>query len=497
MAEAGTSIENDISRRQFILNSPQYRASPSKRRQSSIEEVDEDEDDEIEEGEEANSSGRSFDDGSMTMIDPAILLEQQRQERERLLREIELESSLLRRTESKAASLRKGIDQKNTNDPQNRLAMNNNTGLIPGISATHIPESEEELESLEAMLREMDDGALSALLTHDTQANSMRNLIPLLPKEAPPTILPPVRSAGVEGSGSGLQLDEEVRGLAEANTEDSLNQLVEETLRERLKRGEELAKALSTFTGIRLESVESGQPKVQKSKQQRSIRHITIRGSLLGDLGSIVLDLDVQESQEDQLPQIIALDIEVDDAIYFAIGSERINLFVESVNLPAVLLAIQTMIPIAISRFRLFSFLGKLYPDLSIQKRQEAQRKGIYFDDETHTRINRKEKIRDILQNLPPLSTLLNPKVMETFTLENAIGTKLDIIFRIQFNQYGHANSLLTIKPSIPEEYIEDEDVQDFIDQMPDQFHHFIAHRPSYIDIQSALVTLIDAFFRR
>lgn len=492
MAEAGpSSLRNEATRRDFRLSSPHYSASPSKRRLFSIEQ------DELEEEEEdaVDDSERFPDDGSMTMIDPAILREQEEQERQHLLQEIERETASLKRTEGKAASLRKGIENTATTDLHN-----NNTGLIPGISATHIPEDESELESLEAMLREMDDGALSALLTNDTQANTLRDLIPLLPKEAPPTILPPARSAGTEGLGSGLQLDEEVRKLADANTEDSLNRLVEETLRDRLKRGEELAKALSTFTGIKLESVESSEPKVQKSKQQqqqqRSVRHITIRGTLLGDLGSIVLDLDVQESQEDQLPQIITLDIEVDDAVYFAIGGEKINLFVESVNLPAVLLAIQTMIPIAVTRFRLFGMLCQLYPDLTAQKKQELEKYGINFEQSiSHSR--RKRRIRDILRDLPPVSTLLDPKLMETLSLENSIGARLDIIFRIQFNQYGHANSLITIKPSIPEQYIEDEDAQDFINEMPDNFHHFIAHRPSYIDIHGALVAVIDSFFRR
>jgi len=482
MAEAGpSSLPNEVTRRDFILNSPHYSASPSKRRLSSIEQ-DEGEEEEVDE------SGQFQDDGSVTMIDPAIILEQQKQERERLLQEIERETALLKRAEGKAASLRKGIDTKTT-------TIQNNTGLITGISATNIPENEEDLESLEAMLREMDDGALSALLTHDTQANTLRNLIPLLPKEAPPTILPPARSAGAEGSGSGLQIDEEVKKLADANTEDSLNRLVEETLRDRLKRGEELAKALSTFTGIKLESVESSDPKERKSNQKRSVRHITIRGTLLGDLGSIVLDLDVEESQENQLPQIITLDIEVDDAVYFAIGSEKINLFVEDVNLPAVLLAIQTMIPIAVARFRLFGMLSNLYPGLVERKVQELQRYGIDLE-QTPSSISRKRKIRDILRDLPPLSNLLDPRKMETLSLENSIGAKLDIIFRIQFNQYGHANSLITIKPSIPDQYIEDEDAQDFIDEMPDNFHHFIAHRPSYIDIHAALVSVIDAFFR-
>lgn len=488
MAEAGPStFQNEVSRREFMLKSPHYTASPSaKRLFDSIEQS------ELEGEDEVDESGQFPHDGSLTIIDPAILEQQQRQERERLLQEIERENALLRLTERKAASLRKGIDKTTTSDPRN-----NNTGLITGISATHITENEEDLESLEAMLRGMDDGALSALLIHDTQANTLRNLIPLLPKEAPPTILPPARSAGAEGLGSGLQVDEEVKALANANTEDSLNRLVEETLRERLKRAEELAKALSIFTGIRLESVESSEPKQQQvSSLQRSVRQITIRGTLLGDLGAIVLDLGVQDSQEDQLPQIITLDIEVDDAVYFAIGAEKINLYVESVNLPAVLLAIQTMVPIAVTRFRLFSMLCKLYPDLTASKVQELKRRGIDLEKIPYI-SKRRRRMKDILPGLPPISSLLDPKMMETLSLENSKGTRLDIIFCIRFNQYGHATSHITIKPNIPSKFIEDEDVQDFIDEMPKNFHHFIAHRPSYIDTHTALVTVIDSFFVR
>lgn len=60
-----------------------------------------------------------------------------------------------------------------------------------------------------------------------------------LPKDGSPTVLAPARSAGIEGTGSGVQLDEEADRLAH-NTGADLDLQIEDALRERLKRSDEL-----------------------------------------------------------------------------------------------------------------------------------------------------------------------------------------------------------------------------------------------------------------
>lgn len=57
------------------------------------------------------------------------------------------------------------------------------------------------------------------------------------------------------------------------------------------------------------------------------MRHITIRGSFVADLGLLVVDMDVEDGSgsKDDTPRIRTLDLEVDDPIYFAIGAERLT----------------------------------------------------------------------------------------------------------------------------------------------------------------------------
>jgi hypothetical protein len=65
-------------------------------------------------------------------------------------------------------------------------------------------------------------------------------LLKFLPKEKPSSsVQPPARSAGIEGTGTGFQIDEEEERLAVANTA-QMEELLEETLRRRLRRSKQL-----------------------------------------------------------------------------------------------------------------------------------------------------------------------------------------------------------------------------------------------------------------
>lgn len=101
-------------------------------------------------------------------------------------------------------------------------------------------------------------------------------------------------------------------------------------------------------------------------------------------------------------------------------------------NLPAVLLSIRTLLPMAKTRLRLFQSVATVYPSLiQLETRMQAALEA------KHTKTS-------------ALSTLVDPLVMELLSLQNAKGAQLDVKFAIGFNRWGHAIPTITVKPSLP-----------------------------------------------
>lgn len=137
-------------------------------------------------------------------------------------------------------------------------------------------------------------------------------------------ILPPAKSAGVEGTGSGLQVDAEVQKLEEKEHGPS-DEDAEGALRDRIERGENLLTHLAHFISIQLYEMKSTLAKASKGGDgSRLLRTISMKGSLSEGLGDIEISLQVGED-EVRGPQIVNLDVDLGDELYRALGEDHLT----------------------------------------------------------------------------------------------------------------------------------------------------------------------------
>jgi hypothetical protein len=162
----------------------------------------------------------------------------------------------------------------------------------------------------------------ASLLTDKITPTSIQGLLPFL-RDEKMAILPPAKSAGVEGTGSGRQLDEEAQKLDQQHGQPS-DQDAESALMGRLERGEELLEHLATFTSIDFHTISSTVPKT--GKRDQAGQTISMKGKLPKGLGEIKIELEVGEDIEQRTgPQIVNLDVEVGDELYRALGEEHLQ----------------------------------------------------------------------------------------------------------------------------------------------------------------------------
>jgi hypothetical protein len=164
----------------------------------------------------------------------------------------------------------------------------------------------------------------ASLLTEKMTPTSIEALLPYLGEEKV-AILPPAKSAGVEGTGSGLQLDVEAKKIDEQQGSPT-DEVAENALFARLERGEELLGRLATFSSIDFYAVNSSVPTIDKHTPSMLSRTIKIKGRLRGGLGEIKIELEVGEDIEQRTgPRIVNLDVEVGDELYRALGEEHLQ----------------------------------------------------------------------------------------------------------------------------------------------------------------------------
>lgn len=102
-------------------------------------------------------------------------------------------------------------------------------------------------------------------------------------------------------------------------------------------------------------------------------------------------------------------------------------------NLPAVLLSIRTLLPMAKTRLRLFQSIATIFPSLFQPEEKKMQA------------VIQTKHSKEVA-----LSILVDPSVMERLKLQNQAGAQLDVIFAISFDQWGHAVPRIAVKPSMP-----------------------------------------------
>jgi hypothetical protein len=100
------------------------------------------------------------------------------------------------------------------------------------------------------------------------------------------------------------------------------------------------------------------------------------------------------------------------------------------------MLSIRTLLPMAETRLRLFQAIASAFPSLT--------REHLRREPQLQAALDGKLKSKTIMK------TLVDPPVMDRLSLENKKGARLDVIFSIDFNRWGHANPSITVKPSLP-----------------------------------------------
>lgn len=139
-------------------------------------------------------------------------------------------------------------------------------------------------------------------------------------------ITAPAKSAGIEGTGSGLQMDVETQKLDQRQA-GPLEEDIEDALKDRKQRGEELLIHLARFASIDFYQMNSTPSVIVKEDETKLERTITMKGRLSEGLGKLQIVLDVRESIAEggkEGPQIVKLDIEVADELYRALGEQHL-----------------------------------------------------------------------------------------------------------------------------------------------------------------------------
>jgi hypothetical protein len=80
---------------------------------------------------------------------------------------------------------------------------------------------------------------------------------------------------------------------------------------------------LEEFSGLVIDSIQSSGVE-RRNPSARRMRHVTLQGRLIDDLGLIVVDMDVEDGDgtKEDTPRIRTLDVEVDDPVFYSIGAD-------------------------------------------------------------------------------------------------------------------------------------------------------------------------------
>lgn len=164
----------------------------------------------------------------------------------------------------------------------------------------------------------------ASLLTNKIAPASLGTLLPYMGDEKM-AIVPPATSVGVEGTGSGLQVDQEAL-LLDQQQGNPTDVDAEAALMGRLERSGELLGHLASFVSIDFHTISSTVPKIDRRDQTRLSRTISIKGRLPKGLGEIKIELEVGEDvEQDTGPHIVTLDVQVGDELFRALGEEHLQ----------------------------------------------------------------------------------------------------------------------------------------------------------------------------
>ncbi|TKY90450.1 hypothetical protein EX895_000448 [Sporisorium graminicola] len=360
-------------------------------------------------------------------------------------------------------------------------------------------------------LRDMDDDALTALLTASSAA--LGKLISGSGEDegeadgkvwmVMDAALVPSKSVGVEGTGSGSDIDRRFyngksrTGIAEELSATRHAANINSWLKDRQRRLTSLVDGLVQFSHLEIDSLSQTEPSSGAATASRT-RSIRIAGNI-ARLFPIDISLDVVEDElpaSSQSPQIRDLQLTLPPWLVTALDTPHklYSKLLARNDLPAILLMLRTMVPLLSLRRNLFSSLLETYTDLARDhvRSWEAQNRLDFTpfhppssssSSTTTTTASRKSaKIDEALGK-----SLILPVASETFMLTNKARASLELHFAIRWNRFGHAYPHLTATPHVPAN-LADATTTAFLQDFQAEFHHLLKVAVA----QNAIVGLPD-----
>ncbi|SPO19818.1 uncharacterized protein UTRI_00212_B [Ustilago trichophora] len=368
-------------------------------------------------------------------------------------------------------------------------------------------------EKLMEKLKRMDDDALTALLT-----GSVAGLAGLIASSGGSrnkqnqdavekgglTVLDvasmvPSKSVGVEGVGSGSDIDRRLslqarngpdggkQRKADVQVELSHHRHVKNVhgwLEDRQKRTNSLIDSLVKFTLIHIESLT--QTDSATDLQEARQRHIALSGSF-ANLFPLTIAFDVVEDGSSlQSPQIRNLRLTLPTWLETALNQTG-GLYSKLVgrnDLPAILLMLRTMIPLVALRRNMYTNLMENYTDLVRDHvRAWEGQTGIDFvpyhppssssssfssSSSARKRTGQTQKADEALAK-----SLILPDQAESLVLKNKSGACLTLRFTIRWNRFGHATPHIDAIPSVPN-HLTNATGEEFLQGFQENFNHML-----------------------
>lgn len=331
-------------------------------------------------------------------------------------------------------------------------------------------------------LREMDDDALTALLTASSVA--LGKLISGKGKEEGEGVwmvmdagFVPSKSVGMEGTGSGSEIDRRLLDDGKGPIADELSATrhaahINSFLTDRQRRLSSLLDSLLHFSHLDIESL-SQEP---SSSTTRSIR-ITGNIARLFPL-NIAFDVVEDDPSSTHSPQIQNLHLTLPPWLVTTLSTPH-KLYTKLLarnDLPAILLMLRTMVPLLSLRRNLFSSLMETYTDLArdhVRSWENQYRVDFtpFHPPSTASTTTTTRKTAKIGESLG--KSLILPAAGETFKLKNKSGASLDLRFSIRWNRYGHAYPDISATPHVPAN-LTDATSRAFLAQFENEFQHLL-----------------------
>lgn len=339
-------------------------------------------------------------------------------------------------------------------------------------------------------LKQMDDDALTALLTASSaalgrlfvdQEHAVEGDSAWLVMDAG---MVPSKSVGIEGTGSGSDIDRRLSqnetGVAHQLSAARHANSVHSFLKDRQARLNPLLDALTKFSHLDIDQLDQTS---STQTQDAGGRRRTIRMSgNFARLFAIGISFHVVEDSSDSSPQIQQLQLDLPDWLKRTLDAPN-RLYTKLLkrnDLPAILLMLRTMVPLCSLRRNLFTSLMESYTDLARDHVRSWEREnGIeftpYHPPATTTTSKpssmRKFSARNIDENIA--ISLIRPSAAESFTLTNKSSASLTISFTIGWNRFGHAFPHITAKPHVPASKL-DSTSRAFLTGFESEFTHLL-----------------------